>query len=81
MAHDIVRFSYLTGSETADLPQRPLVRETGPERTLFAAVLETPMSDIIGEDGCPGFARRWNFDESELGNTFSGRQPRHAWGH
>jgi len=70
MAMISVRFSYLTGLKRRIFRNARLCGNWDQNGRFSQQFSETPMSDIIGEDGCPGFAATVDFDESELGNTF-----------
>ena len=66
----LVQFRYLTGLKRKIFRNARLLGSWDQNGRSSQSGSETPMADVIAEDGCPGFMATMQFDESEAGKTF-----------
>ena len=70
MADVAVQFRYLTGLKRRIFRNARLVGNWDPQGRQSLAGSDTPMTEIIAEDGCPAFTATVHFDASEVGKPF-----------
>jgi 1,4-alpha-glucan branching enzyme len=70
MATVSVRFRYLTGLKRKIFHDARLHGSWDSAGRWSPSWSETPMADVIAEDGCPAFTATVRFDEGEAGKTF-----------
>ena len=70
MADVAVQFRYLTGLKRRIFRNARLVGNWDPQGRQSLAGSDTPMTEIIAEDGCPAFTVTVHFDASEVGKPF-----------
>jgi 1,4-alpha-glucan branching enzyme len=66
-----VQFRYLTGLKRKIFRNARLLGSWDQNGRFSQTGSETPMEDILGEDGCPGFTASVKFNTSEVGKTFT----------
>ena len=65
-----VQFRYLTGLKRKIFRNARLLGTWDQNGRVSPNWSETSMADVVGDDGCPGFTARVEFDETEVGTTF-----------
>jgi 1,4-alpha-glucan branching enzyme len=65
-----VQFRYFTGLQRSIFRHARLIGNWDASGRWSERTSETPMTDVILDDGCPGFVATLSFDASEVGTTF-----------
>ena len=70
MASITVQFRYLTGLKRKIFRDARLIGSWDESGRWSQSWTETPMTEIVAEDGCPGFSLSVKFDAGEVGKLF-----------